>query len=35
MNKEYFIIQADGLLEAATLRFVRSYLRHVFDDDQA
>ena len=30
MNKDYFIINAADQLEAATLRFVRSYLRQYF-----
>ena len=30
MNKDYFIINAADVLEAATLRMVRSYLRHYF-----
>ena len=30
MNKDYFIIQADGLLEAATLRWLRTWLRQYF-----
>ena len=30
MNKDYFIINAADQLEAASLRFVRSYFRHFF-----
>ena len=34
MNKDYFIINAADQMEAASLRFVRSYCRHFFREHE-